>query len=155
MTLKNRHLRTIAQLCWAICSQQRHVSTIGQKNLLNSSISPTCPHNMVNFGPLAAEIGSLVWGTSANSNGFRVLTSLLPRRRSAEANQTLHDVWPSPGLVHYIFRGFCPVTEILQGANVTLRPTTLVCVLLYWQRYCTVLEQWASITLGIGPHSSY
>jgi len=81
------------------------------KNLLNSSISPTCPHNMANFGPLAAEIGSLVWGTSANSNGFRVLTSLLPRRRSTEANQTLHDVWPSPGLVHYIFRASCPVTK--------------------------------------------
>jgi len=30
------------------------------KNVLNSNISPTCPHNMVNFGPLAAEIGSFV-----------------------------------------------------------------------------------------------
>ena len=29
---------------------------------------------MVNFGPLAAEIGSGVWGISANFNGFRVLT---------------------------------------------------------------------------------
>jgi len=28
---KNRHLRTIAQLCWAISSQLRHVSTIGKK----------------------------------------------------------------------------------------------------------------------------
>ena len=27
---------------------------------------------MVNFGPLAAEIVSLVWGTPANFNGFRV-----------------------------------------------------------------------------------
>ena len=32
---------------------------------------------MVNFGSLAAEIGSLVWGTPANFNGFRVLASLL------------------------------------------------------------------------------
>ena len=32
---------------------------------------------MVNFGPLAAEIISLVWRTSANLNGFRVLTTLL------------------------------------------------------------------------------
>ena len=52
---KNRHLRTIAQLCRAISLQLRHVSTIG-KNLLNSNIFPTCPHNMVNFSPLAAEI---------------------------------------------------------------------------------------------------
>jgi len=68
---------------------------------------------MVNFGPLAAESGSLVWGTPANFNGFRVFASLLQRCRSTEVNQTLHDVRPSPGLVHYIytFRGSCPVTE--------------------------------------------
>jgi len=47
---------------------------------------------MVNFGPLADEIGSLVWGTPANFNGLRILASLLQRRRSTEANQTLHDV---------------------------------------------------------------
>jgi len=28
----------------------------------NSNISSTCPYNMVNFGLLAAEIISLVWG---------------------------------------------------------------------------------------------
>jgi len=67
---------------------------------------------MANFGPLTAEIGSGVWGTTANFNGFRILPSLLQRRRSPEANQTLHDVWPSHGLVHYIyiFRGSCPLT---------------------------------------------
>ena len=48
-----------------------------QKNLLNSHISPTCPRNMVNFGPLAAETVSLVWGTPTNFNGFRVLAALL------------------------------------------------------------------------------
>jgi len=32
---------------------------------------------MANFGPLAAEIISLVWGTPGNFNGFRVLTALL------------------------------------------------------------------------------
>ena len=32
---------------------------------------------MVNFGPLAAEIVSLVWGTPGNFNGFRVLAALL------------------------------------------------------------------------------
>jgi len=49
-------LRTIAQFCRAVSSQVRHVSTIGKK-LLNSNISSTCSHNMVNFGPLEAEIG--------------------------------------------------------------------------------------------------
>ena len=32
---------------------------------------------MVNFGPLAAKIVSLVWGTTANFSGFRVLAALL------------------------------------------------------------------------------
>ena len=84
-----------------------------RKNLLNSNTSPICPHNMVNFGPLTAEIGWWVWGTPANFNGFRCLPSM-QRRRSPEANQTLHDVWPSPELVHcvYIFGGFCLLTEL-------------------------------------------
>ena len=73
---KIRHLGTIAQLCRAISSQLRHISTIG-KNLLNSSISPTRPYNMVNFSPLVAEIGSLVWGTPVNFSGFRILAALL------------------------------------------------------------------------------
>jgi len=58
---------------------------------------------MMNFGPLAADISSLVWGIPANFNGFRVLASLLQRRRSTEANQTFHNVWPSPQLVDYIY----------------------------------------------------
>ena len=69
--------------------------------LLNSNISSTCPRDTVNFGPLSAEIGLPVWGTPPNFNGLRVLAALLQRRRSTEANQTLHDVWPSPDLVHY------------------------------------------------------
>jgi len=70
------HNVTIAQLCRAISSQLRHYRQ-SEENLLNSNISPTCLHNMVNFGLLAAEIVSLVWGTSANFNGFRVLAALL------------------------------------------------------------------------------
>jgi len=93
---KIRHLCTIVQLCWAISSEPRHVSSI-RKNLLNSSISCTCPHNMVNLGPLATEIGWQVWNTPANFNGFLVLASLLHRRCSMEVNQTLHNVWLSPG----------------------------------------------------------
>jgi len=75
---KNRYLVTIPQLCRAISLQLRHVSTIGKKLLSsNKFISPTCAHNMVNFGPPAAEIVSLVWGTPGNFNGFRVLAALL------------------------------------------------------------------------------
>ena len=73
---KSRHLSTIAQICRAISSHLRNVSTIG-KNLLSINISFTRPHNMVYFGLLAAEIDPVVWGTPANFNGFRVLGALL------------------------------------------------------------------------------
>ena len=41
-----------------------------KKKLLSSNMSSTCPHNMVNFGLLAAEIGWPVWGTLQISTGF-------------------------------------------------------------------------------------
>ena len=120
------HVGTIAQLCLATIFATKVCIDNQKKNLLNSSISFRCSHSMANFGPLTAEIGSGVWGTPANFNGIRVLTSLLQRRRSTEANQALHDVWPSPGLVHYIyiFGGSCPHNGILPG-------TSKSCVLLY------------------------
>jgi len=47
-----------------------------KKNLF-SNISSTYAQNMVNFGQLAAEIVSGVWGTPATFIGFRVLAALL------------------------------------------------------------------------------
>jgi len=85
---KNRHLGTITQLCRPISSQIRHASTIGKK-LVSSNISSTCPHNMVNFGLLGAEIVSLVWGTPANFNGFGVLAALLHGIVVVGVSQTL------------------------------------------------------------------
>jgi len=52
-------------------------------------MSSRCPHNMVNFGPLAAEIGLPVFGTSANFNGFRVLAALLHSSQTVSIIQTL------------------------------------------------------------------
>jgi len=60
-----------------------------KKNLLSSNISSTCAHNMVNFGPLAAEIGSGFWGIPANFNGFRVLAGLLHGTLVVGISQTL------------------------------------------------------------------
>jgi len=60
-----------------------------KKNLLSSNISYTCPYNMVNFGVLAAEIISLVWGTPPNFNGFRVLAALLHGTPVLGVSQTL------------------------------------------------------------------
>jgi len=44
-----------------------------KKNLLSSSISSTCPHNMVNFGILAAEI---VFGSLGHPSYFQWLPRL-------------------------------------------------------------------------------
>jgi len=149
-------------------------------NLLNSNISSTCSHNMANLGPLTTEIVSGVCGTSSNFNGLRVLPSLLQRRRSPEAKQTLHDVWPSPGLVHYIyiFGGSCPwrnfaaykihSTSVLRspilaallhgtplaGVSQTLRRSTRNGITQLSQRAPPIFG-WADITLSIGPHSSF
>jgi len=87
---------------------------VKQQYLLHVSL------NMANFVPLAVAIGSGVWGIPSNFNGFRVLASLLQRRCSPEANQTLHDVLPSPGLVCYIyihFQGSCLLTEFCHVQN--------------------------------------
>jgi len=73
----------------AISSQLRHVSTIGEKNLLNSNMSSTCSHNMANFSLLMAEMGSGVWGTPANFNGFCVLAALLHGTRAVGVSKSL------------------------------------------------------------------
>jgi len=114
--LPSRHHRTILSgyiFAAKACIDNR------KKNLSNSNIYSTCPHIIANFSPLAAEVGSGVWSTPANFKGFRVLASLLQRRCSPEANQTLHDFWSSPGLVDciYIFGSSCLLTEFLHMQN--------------------------------------
>jgi len=137
---------------------------------------------MVNFIPLTAEIGSLVWGTPANFNRFRVLASLLRRRRSPQTNQTLHDVCPTPVHYTYIFRGSCLMTEFCRVQNslcVHVLRSPILAALLHgtpaagvsqtlWlgtRNGITELSQMAPpifgwvaitlITLSIGPHSSF
>jgi len=86
------------------------------------------------------------FGHPANLNGFWVLASLLHRRRSVEVNKTLQVVWPSPGLVRYvfIFGGSCP---LMKFASCKIHFASKSCVLLYWQRYCAALKQWPSAKL--------
>jgi len=153
-----------------------------RKKLLNSNISSICPRNIVNFRPLTAVIGSAVWDTPENFNGFRLLASLLHRHLSTEVNQTLHDVWPSPGLVHYvyIFGGCYPLTEFCQVQHshcVQVLRSPISAALLHDIRSVCVRQTLrrvtrkgtrelsllfapptfggAAVTLGIGPHSSY
>jgi len=65
---KVRHLHTITQNCWTISSQQRHVLTIGKKLVKQQYLL-----HMSSLYGLPAKIGSGVWGTTANFNGFCLL----------------------------------------------------------------------------------
>jgi len=88
------------------------------KNLLDSNISSTCPHNMVNFGPLTAEIGWPVWGTQQILTGFT--SSLRYCSNVAHWKPTKPcTMFGRPGLVHniYIFGGSCPLTEFCKVQN--------------------------------------
>jgi len=60
-----------------------------RKKLVKHQYLPHISHNMVNFGPLAAEIDPVVWGTPANFNGFRVLAALLHGTRALGVSHTL------------------------------------------------------------------
>jgi len=138
---------------------------------------------MVNFGPLTAEIGSGVWDTPANFNGFRVFASLLQRRCSPEAGQPnfsrcLAVSWADT--LYIRFRGLLSPDGISPRAKFTLGPSLAfsyigsvtarhsssgvpkLCSVHGVRSGITELSQkaspilgWAAITLGIGPHSSY
>ena len=137
---KNRHLGTIPQLCRPISSQLRHVSTIG-KNLLSSNISSIGSRNMVNFGLLAAQIASGVWGTPATFNGFRVLAALLHgsqavrRLRGAIIFLCCGLLWPP-----YVIGGplyFCPVVSFF----------FLSSIFLFFPRLISAATDWMSTIL--------
>ena len=167
---KNRHLHTIAQLCRAVSSQLRHLSTIGKK-LLNSNISSTGPHNMANFGPLAPQIGREFGAPQQISTGF---ASWLPycsdvAHRRPTKLCTIFGRLLGWYAVYTFLAALAPWRNF---ARCKIHCAPKSCILLYWQRYCTALEQWASaklsvdqrappifgraaITLGIGPHSSF
>ena len=92
----------------------RNLSTIGKK-LVKQRYLLDVPHNMVNFGLLAAEIVSLVWRTPANFNRFRVLAVLLHGTLVVGVSQTA--AFKTEG-----------VTYIRQGGHQAGHwPTFLVC----------------------------
>jgi len=164
---KNRHLGTIAQLCRAMSSQLRQISTV-VKNLLSSNISSTCPHNMVNFGPLAAEIDWRVWDTPAK-------IQRLSRLGFATAATSLNGSQPNfarclavscAGRLFIHFRRLLPHNGILPGAKFTLRPPSLALSYIgsvttrhsssgHKPNLAPPVFIRATITLGIGPHSSW
>jgi len=100
---------------------------------------------MVNFGLLAAEIVSLVWGTPANFNGFRVLATLLHGTLVVGVSQTaafnrgrrLYSVGrPSRWALAHISSGICIV------------PCSKTCTCGFWNSVIT-----AQVSTGIDTDS--
>ena len=86
-----------------------------RKNLLNHNISSTCLHDIVNFGPLTAEIGWRVWVGAP----LQLLTSL--NGRQSNFAWCLAVFWAGTLYIH--FRGLLPSNGMLSGAKFTLRPS--------------------------------
>jgi len=89
-----------------------------EKNLLNSSISSTCPHNMVNFGPLVTEIGLGVRSPQQISTGFasclRYCSDVTHQRPTKLCIMLVHLLgW----YTIYTFSGGLVLTEFCQVQN--------------------------------------
>jgi len=77
---------------------------------------------------------------------FRVLPSLLPGRRSPQANQTARRLAISCA-VGTLYMHFGGLALLENFASCKVHFSSISCVLVYWQRYCTALEQRASAKL--------
>ena len=87
------------------------------------------------------------------STGFTSrLNSLLHQRRSTEVNQTLHYIWPSFRLLHYvcIIAGSCPLTEICQVQNSLCVQVLCSAILEAWLDGARLLGQLNSATTVYG-----
>jgi len=141
---KNRHLGTIAQICLAISSQLKHVSTIG-KTVKEQYFLHMC----LQCGELRPTNGCDLLGSLGHPSKFQRVSRLgfvtaATSLTGLESHISVHDVSPSPALVDYIYctfggGGCCMLTEFCQLQNSLCVPKS--CVLVYWQRYCTTLEQ--------------
>jgi len=83
---------------------------------------------MVNFGPLAAEIDPVVWGTRAIFNGFRVLATLLHGSQVLGVSQTLQRLTEG---ATYIRQG---------GHQLGQSPTFLVCFITVCRFRCFCIK---------------
>jgi len=176
---KTRHLGTIAQLCRDMSSQLRHVSTIGKKLVQQQYL----PHTSSQYGELRPTSGWDRFGSLGHSHKFQQVSCLgfVTAATSLTGGQPnfarcLAICWAGTWYIH--FGGLLPPWQNFVQCKIHF--VSKSCVLLYWQRYCTALQQrasaklccmakgmelptfqrlppifgWAAITLGIGPHSS-
>jgi len=108
---------SIAQLCRAISSHIRHVSTI-RKNVLKSNISPTCPQygelRPTNSWDRLASFGHPSKFQRVSRFGFVIAGMSLNGGQPSSA-QCLAVSWACTLYIH--FGGSCPLTEFCQVQN--------------------------------------
>jgi len=103
---------------------------------------------MVNFCALTAEIGSVVWGTPANFNEFRILRlAFVTAATSLTGGQPnfARCLAVSCAGTLYTFSGALAPWRNFTRCKIHFTPKS--CVLQYWQRYCTALRQRPSAKL--------
>ena len=83
-----RHLRAHRTILWG-CIFATKARIDDREKLVKQQYLPHMSHNMVNFGPLAAEIASLVWGTPANIQRVLRLGRVTARHLVVGVSQTL------------------------------------------------------------------
>jgi len=83
---------------------------------------------MVNFGPLADEIGSGVWGTPTNFNGFRLLAALLHCTPAMGVSQTLRRSTEGATYIRYWALAHILVAFLfLEALSATLSANIVIC----------------------------
>ena len=165
---KYRHLHTIAQLCRALSSQLRHVSTIGE-NLLNSNLHMSSQYGKLrptNGWDQPTSLGHPIKFRWVSSLGFITAPASLKRGQPNFA-RCLAVSWAVTLYIH--FGGSYPLTEFCQVQNSlcgqVLRSPILAALLhgagaVDVRQLCGVRQRvppifsGAAITLGIGAHSS-
>jgi len=143
---KNCHLRAIAQICRAISSQLRHVSTIGKQLAKQQYVF----HMFSQYGELRPTNGWDRFWSFEHPIKFQQVSRLafVTAATSLTGGQPnfarcLAVSWTGTLYIH--FRGSCLLTEFCPVQN-----SLYVQVLhspIYWQRYCTALQQRASAKL--------
>jgi len=110
-------------------------------------MSSKCLHNMANDGPLTADIGSGVWAPQQISTCFasclRYCSDVTYRRPTKLCTMFArllgwYTICTFSGALNCPWHNF---------ARCKIQFTCKSCVLLYWQRYCTALQQRASAKL--------
>jgi len=118
---KISHLATIAQCFVGLYLRNEGMHRQSEKLVKLQYLLHMSSQYMANFGPLTAEIGSGVWGTPANFNGFRVTAETSLTGGQPNFARCLAVSWAGTLYIH--FRGLLPPDGILPSAVFTVRPS--------------------------------